>query len=264
MIRGVGDIADIEAALAAHWSQFGEAHEERGLLWFETAIRHLPYNGVIRAHLGDDADERIAVVTDRMRARAAECLWFVHPTATPADLPARLSAHGLRPVEAITCMSLDLAGWEPPPLPAGVAYEEVGDDDALGEYTELTLRYWRIPPDEQPLVADLQRRLGPGRAPGHRYLARIDGEPVAKGYLSVAGPPGVAALYGMNVVPAARGGGIAAGLTTTLLARARELGCRRVVLHSTPMAVGLYRRAGFGERCPLTVFATAPFKPGSR
>ena len=50
--------------------------------------------------------------------------------------------------------------------------------------------------------------------------------------------------------------GVAQGLTATALRRAQELGCHRVVLHSSEMAVGLYRRAGFVERCSLTVYAT--------
>jgi ribosomal protein S18 acetylase RimI-like enzyme len=62
----------------------------------------------------------------------------------------------------------------------------------------------------------------------------------------------------MMTVPEARGRGIAGGLTTALISRAGELGCRRVVLHSSDMAVGVYRRTGFVERCRFTVFATAP------
>ena len=49
-------IADIEEAFAAHWSLFGrwpkgELHDERGVLWFETPIAHLPYNGVLRTRM---------------------------------------------------------------------------------------------------------------------------------------------------------------------------------------------------------------------
>jgi ribosomal protein S18 acetylase RimI-like enzyme len=61
----------------------------------------------------------------------------------------------------------------------------------------------------------------------------------------------------MSVLPEARGRGVAGGLTTTILQRAKELGCRRVVLHSSEMAVGVYDRAGFQEQCTLKVFATA-------
>jgi ribosomal protein S18 acetylase RimI-like enzyme len=61
----------------------------------------------------------------------------------------------------------------------------------------------------------------------------------------------------MSVRPEARDRGIAKGLTTAVLQRAQERGCHRVVHHSSAMAVEVYRRAGFVERCSLTVYATA-------
>jgi GNAT superfamily N-acetyltransferase len=72
----------------------------------------------------------------------------------------------------------------------------------------------------------------------------------------------VAAIYGMSVRPELRGHGIAGDLTETLLEHAKALGCRRVVLHSSEMAVGVSRRAGFVECCPLLFFATAPIWSG--
>jgi len=259
-------IADIEAALIAHWAQFSrwpksELHDEHGLLRLETPIKHLPYNGVIRTRLGETADADIAAAIERFRARDTPCFWFVHPSATPADLGDRLLAHGLTHAASITCMSLELADWDPPPLPPNVRFAEVLDDWALQTYSDLTMRYWQIRVDQQPLVAELQRYLAPGKVPGHRYLALSDGAVIGKGYVSLAGPPGVAAIYGMSVLPQARGRGVAGALTTTLLQRARESGCHRAVLHSTDMAVGVYRRAGFVERCPLALLASSASWP---
>jgi GNAT superfamily N-acetyltransferase len=263
-------LRDIEASLQAHWSLFGRwsrggLHDEDGLLWFETPIPHLPYNGVIRTGLGEaeTADRSIAGAIDRFRSRGVEFLWFTHPSATPSDLGERLAAHGLQPAEQVTCMSLDLAGWEaPPPVSDGVTFHEVRDDMGVRIYSDLTARYWDIPPRERPLLAELHRGWARNEAaadgPGVRYLALLDGRPVGKGYLSLVGRPGVAAIFGMSVVPEARRRGVAAGLVTTLLRRARESGFSRVVLHSSEAAVGVYRRAGFAESCRLTIFATSP------
>ena len=259
-------IADIEAALVAHWSQFGRwpkstLVDRDGLLRLETPIKHLPYNGVIRTRLGDTADVDIATVIERFRARDTPWLWFVHPSATPGNLEQRLLARGLRPAASITCMSLELGEWEPPPLPRHLRFEEVLDDRALQTYSDLTMHYWQIRSDRKPLVAELQRHLGPGRVPGHRYLAFSDTTVVGKGYLSLAGPPGVAAIYGMSVLPQARGRGIAGALTTALLQRAKHVGCHRAVLHSTDMAVATYRRVGFVERCRLALLAGTASQP---
>jgi GNAT superfamily N-acetyltransferase len=264
MIGGVNVVADIEEALFAQWSHFGdwpgaELHDQHGLLWFETPISHLPYNGVIRSRLrdGTSADAAIRAVMERFSARDVQCFWVVHPTATPADLGDRLIAHGLRPVERMSGMSLELGTWNPPPLPQKVAFEEVLDEAGMCAYTDLTMRYWEIPDEEQELVGAFHRYWGPGRAPGHRYVAFVDGEAIGKAYLSLAGPAGVASIYGMSVRPEARGRGVAGGMTTTILQRARALGCTRAVLHSTDMAIGLYSRSGFVHRCDLAVYATA-------
>ena len=261
--RGVDVIAEIEDALFAQWSHFGQwprgdLHDEDGVLWFETPIRHLPYNGVIRTRLVErSAGLTVSKVVERFRARGVQHFWVVHPSATPADLGDRLAATGLAPVERMNCMSLELVDWEPAPASLDVAIEEVLSDDALQTYSALTARYWEIHDDERDLVAEFHRHWGPTRAPGHRYLAIADGQTVGKAYLSLAGPPGVASIYGMFVAAEARGRGVAGGLTTTMLRRAKEEGFHRAVLHATDMAVGVYRRAGFVDRCTITVFATA-------
>jgi GNAT superfamily N-acetyltransferase len=256
-------IADIEDALFAQWSHFGrwprgELHDDDGVLWFENPIRHLPYNGVIRTRLAEGSTAvTISRVTERFRTRGVQYFWAVHPSATPTDLGDRLAAHGLAPVERMNCMSLELADWAPAAVSRDVAFEEVLSDAALQVYSELTARYWEIPDAERDLVAEFHRHWGPGRAPGHRYLAVVDEQTIGKAYLSLAGPPGVASIYGMFVAPDARGRGVAGGLTTTMLRRAKEQGFHRAVLHATDMAVGVYRRAGFVDRCTITVFATA-------
>jgi ribosomal protein S18 acetylase RimI-like enzyme len=263
MMTVVDVVTEIEDAFIAHWSIFGRwkhgaLHEENGVLWFETPIKHLPYNAVIRTRIDGDSDSVVAAVVDRFRARGVPFFWLVHPSARPRDLSERLAAQGLESVENATGMSLELADWNRADLPPGVEYREVLEDADLDEFHKLTTIYWEIPEDEAPLVAEFQREWGPGRALGHRYLALIDGVPVGKGYLSLAGPPGVAAIYAMTTLPEARGRGIASGMTAVLISRANELGSRRVVLHSSDMAVGVYRRFGFVERCRFTVFATAP------
>ena len=256
-------VADVEDAFVGHWSVFGRwekgsLHEEQGVLWFETPIGHLPYNGVLRTRIERDAEAAVPALVDRFRSRGVDFLWVVHPSATPENLGDVLAIHGLRPAEEVTGMALELAGWSAPAPRSGVDYREVLDEADLEAYQALNVRYWELSEADAALAAEFQREWGPGRAPGHRYVAFVDGAPVGKGYLSLAAPPGVAAIYGMYVAPEARGQGIAGGLTSTLIRRGQELGCRRVVLHATEMAVGVYARAGFVEHCRLTVFATAP------
>jgi GNAT superfamily N-acetyltransferase len=262
-------LEDTERAFVAIWSRFcgawsrGELHERGGLVWFRTPIRHLPYNGVIRTRMDALDEPLVDDVLMGYRERGTQCFWALHTLSTPASLAEALQARGLARVESMTCMALDLAGWSAPAPPGGVVVDEVDDMTGLHAYTELTLRYWEIPPEDAVLVAQLHGDYGPRPDFGVRYLARVDGEVVGKGFLCFdAGAPGVGAIYGMSVRPEARGRGVAGALTTAMLARAREEGHRRMVLHSSTMAVGVYARAGFAPCGKLDVYATAPLWSG--
>lgn len=258
-------LQDCEQALVGHWTQLGRLpgctlHDDDGLVFFETPVRHIPFNAVVRTKLagGTAADRAIESVLARMRERDANVWWMVHPSATPTDLGGRLAAAGLSLVEEMSFMALDLEQRDPTPLPPGVEIAVADDEAARRTYLDLTLSYWEIPPAEADVVADLHLAVDPERRCGVRHLAFVDGQPVGKGYLSLTGPPGVAGIYGMSVRPQARGRGVAAALTASMIGRALELGCHRVVLHATEMAVGLYRRAGFEHVADAAVYATAP------
>jgi ribosomal protein S18 acetylase RimI-like enzyme len=232
--------------------------EEDGTLRFETPISKLPYNGVIRTLIEARPTDVVARIADSHSRRGAQLFWVVHPSARPATLPDALTAAGLEPVEVAAGMSLDLDSWRPRATEpaADVELAEVVDEAGLSAYEDVVMSYWELDERDREHVTRLNRHWAGARAKGRRWVAFRDGAPVGKAYLSLAGPPGVAAIYGMSVRREARGLGIAGRLTDTLLAQAKELGSRRVVLHSTEMAIGVYRRAGFVERCELTFFAT--------
>jgi GNAT superfamily N-acetyltransferase len=185
---------------------------------------------------------------------------MLHPSSHP-ELGQVLARHGVRPVERMTGMSLTLGGRRSAPPPADVEVREVVSDDDVRVYTGLTMSLFGIPADDYEHVAAFHDYWGPGRIAGHRYIAWLGDAPIAKTYLSVAGPPGVASIYGMGVRPAARGRGVAAALTATVLDRAEELGMTRAVLHATDMARGVYHRAGFIDRCELHVCSTGALYP---
>jgi GNAT superfamily N-acetyltransferase len=258
-------IGDIEEALFTQWSHVGRwpgavLHEDHGLLWFETPIAHLPYNGVIRTSAEGDVERLVSAVADTFRTRGVQSFWMLHPSSH-AELPELLVRHGVRPVERMTGMSVELGDRPRAALPSDVEFREVVGDRDMEAYVDLTMELFGIPAGERALVAAFHTYWGPGRIAGHRYIGWLGDAPIAKAYLSVAGPSGVASIYGMGVRPEARGRGVAAGLTATLLDRATTLGMTRAVLHATDMARSVYRRAGFVERCELQVYATVALYP---
>lgn len=256
----------IEDAFVTHWSNFGRwsqgsLTDRDGILWFETPIPFLPYNMVIRTQIPDaiDADEAISRVAGRFRDRGVPYLWVQRPSDSPADLGSRLARHGLDLVETATGMDLDLDEWE---------LESIGDDSdihvvdydpqRLLDYVELIRTYWSVPESEQHMLVRLNQDLAGDAAPGFRLVAYVDGEPAGKLFANLAELPDRVAIYGVAVRPEARGRGIATRLMNRAISSARDRGARRCVLHSSTMALSMYRRMGFVERCQLQAYATGP------
>lgn len=259
-------IAAIEEAFVAHWSVFGRwkhglLREENGVLWFETPIAHLPYNMVMRTRIpeGADADEVIEHVAAGFRARDVPYLWVERPSDRPVDLGHRLARQGLDRVETVTGMDLELTGWKPASRRSDVEVAPVDHDPGgLRDYVELIRTYWSVPESEQDLLQIFNEEWSGDRAPGTRFIARLGGTPIGKLFMNTAELPDRVSIYGVAVKPEGRGLGVATALMSQALARASELGAERCVLHSSDMAVSLYHRMGFVERCTFSVYATGP------
>jgi ribosomal protein S18 acetylase RimI-like enzyme len=259
-------IKAIEDAFVAHWSVFGRwscgtLHDSDGVLWFETPIAHLPYNMVMRTSIPSDADDHMVVarVAKSFRDRGVPFLWVLRPSDRPEDLSRTLARAGLDRVETIAGMDLELAEWvrEDPNPDVEIALAD-HDPDALREYVELIRTYWSVSDEHRALLEMFNREYSGDRAPGRRLVARVDGESIGKLFLNTSEAPLRVGVYGVSVKPEGRGRGIATALMTRALDIAAELETQRCVLHSSEMAVTLYRRMGFAERCTFSVYATAP------
>lgn len=257
------EIEAIEKAFVAQWTNFGYApggifHESEDLIWSEAPVPQLPYNAILQTRLGHDAEERIEQIVKHFRQREVQFLWLVHPSATPANLAEQLVAKGLSLAEQATGMSLDLTSWKPESLPlqGPISYREVTDEQGLQAFEELMVAYWELPVESHAFVLGVSRWVYESRNRGARWVAYKDGKPVGKVYLSYLGLQDTAAIFGVYVLPSARGHGIASTLTRLAINRAAEIGRRRVVLHSSKMAVNIYHQLGFVDRCILPLYAT--------
>jgi len=260
-------VAVIEAAFERHWRHFGgypgaSLRDEDGVLWFESPIRHLPYNWVIRTHIPGDRDPDAVIdrVAASFRARDVPFMWVQRPSDRPVNLDHRLSVQGLDLVETAAGMDLDLDDWQPEPNKSDAALVHVDGPDAdaqgLHDYEELIRTYWSVPEDERHMIQTLNRHWTGERSPGVRLVAYMDGQPVGKCFANFEDLPAWVAIYGVAVRPEARGHGVATALMNEAIARGKAGGARRAVLHSSSMALSMYTRMGFVERCKLPVYAT--------
>lgn len=254
-------LASVEANLWSMWSQFGRGpgctlHDTPDALWFETPIPVPPYNTVVRFHGGHDADRTIDAIFGRFAARGVPFLWVVHPSATPADLTGRLRARGFEDVESLAGMAADLRQIPGlPSVPAGVEIHSVTPQHDVAPFTELVAERWEVPSAAHASLLGIGHSFdfGVAGSPNRAWVAVQGGTALAKAVTHDSG--GVVGLYGMATTPRARGMGLGRLLALTALADARSRGMALAVLHSTPMAVSLYRSIGFRDVAPLHVYA---------
>ena len=248
------------------WQRFGQGpecalHDVGGALWFDTPLKPLPYNGVLRFRPTKEAESLIDQIFDHYRDRNVPFMWVVHPSSSPADLSDLLEACGMTKVDTLPGMTMNLAELPPRELaPTGFEVREVTTNEDLIAAQQLIAWRWDIREESIQVHLDMTYAFRVGQ-PGSRlrcWIACIDGKPVSKVLLNL--DAGVAGIHGVATKPEARGKGIARVLTLEALHAGKEAGFQLAMLHSSQMARNLYEKIGFRQVSEFKVFVSgAPF-----
>jgi ribosomal protein S18 acetylase RimI-like enzyme len=229
-----------------------EAHEDPDAAWSVPAEGSEMRPVVAWSNFAPDTVERrlddLLAVAD---SRRAAFLWWLAPHHGPADLGERLTRRGFAEVDDTAAMAMDLedlpAEDGPPP---GVRIELVDDAGDVEIYVDLLMREMQhshgvLSADARAIRREhLLGRLG-NDPDSRRFIAWLDGHPVATSRLSMAG--GAAGLYTVITLPEARGQGIGRQMTLRAMHAGREAGMRIGTLQATDMGVRIYSRLGFEE-----------------
>ncbi len=232
----------------------GEVHEDAELLWFFTGRPHL--NGILLTHFAQDdkayIDAKIEETLDYFKKRRVDVGWSVGPSTRPGDLADHLGEHGF-------VYGIDTIGM-------AVALHNIHDDvhtsstlsirEALDSKTLLQLRDIEAQgfggsPEIAQIYYDAYVGVGFGKnAAWHHYIGYLDGKAVAITSLLLSA--GVAGIYGVATIPAARRQGIVAMMTLHALHEARTFDYRIAALSPSEMSQGIYERLGFREYCRIS------------
>lgn len=239
--------------LMSHWPK-AEVHDGPDCLWTLTDVPFPFFNSVFRAWLAqDDVDAAIEAAISRCASRNVSMLWLTGPSTTPSDLMAHLRAHGFThdPDEDRLGMAVDLLGLAgEPPMPAGLAIEQVNDIEGLRICNNIVSVALGFPQFASEAVEDWFTSVGIGAdLPLRHFVGRLDGKPVAGASLFLAG--GVASIQGVATVPGARRRGVGTAMVLALLREARAERYQVAVVEAREAVVGLYRRVGFEEYCRM-------------
>jgi GNAT superfamily N-acetyltransferase len=216
------------------------------------------HNCVVRANLTPEtADQAIQAVIERLQAYNVPGSWHLGPAMRPADLGARLLAHGFSYAGPEPGMAIDLDALNQAATPAGVTIARVTDSQALDVWVDTLGQGFGEGPREAGWVGAMYARIGLGDAtPWRHYLGYSGGMLVATASLFLGG--GVAGIYFVFTIDSARRRGIGAAITAAALRDARALGYRIGVLGASDMGYGMYQRLGFRQYCTIDIYEWHP------
>lgn len=242
----------------SYWPQ-AELHDDPDLLWTITDIPFPMFNSGLRARFAsNDVDAALEAVIARYRSRNVPILWWTGPHTTPTNLGARLEAHGFLHTEDAAGMAVDLQALnEDIPEPTGFTIEKVNDIAALRAWVRPFIAGFGVPDSFTEAFVDLYKcAILDAQMPIESYIGWLNGEPVASS--SVYYGAGVAGIYDVATIPESRRQGIGALMTLAPLVKARTMGYRVGILHSSEMGSNVYRRLGFQQYCTIGQYVWSP------
>jgi GNAT superfamily N-acetyltransferase len=185
--------------------------------------------------------------------------WIVGPSTSSSDNLERLMQTFGWKSDLIPGMAVDLAGlhqrqarW------SGITVERVEHAESLQQWMQIAAAVSQFPDFVLDYALNALQTHGFVRHPQvEYYLGRLDGEAVATSALVLGG--GVAGIYIVTTLPAARGKGLGTAVTLVPLLDARIMGYRVGILQSSDMGFNVYQRLGFQQYCSFNFcFFAAP------
>lgn len=224
--------------------------EQVGFRW-HTPLAHPWFNGVLISRpptAGADQVVRDTVAYFRSHGVSA-FTWWLAPSLEPGAWSQHLLPHGFQYDDNTPGMAINLAAL--PSLGQQSTIQVVEDRETLDTWARILVRGFEMPEEMAGVFLAIMESVGKG-VPIRHYLGLVDGEPVATSSLFLGS--GVAGIYNVATLPAARGKGVGSAMTLIPLHEARDLGYNAGILQSSRMGYGLYRRLGFQKLCQMDHF----------
>ncbi|MDX2006503.1 MAG: GNAT family N-acetyltransferase [Meiothermus sp.] len=211
------------------------------------------HNRVFNARLEGNFDPQVLELIQRFDLWRVPLIWDVSPSSRPADLGQHLERFGFVRRAELLGMGLELSGLRPAPLPQGVSLEPVTEAN-FDMWSKVIALANGLP---RTRMAMFQKIYEPTlRMPRWRhFLALAEGTPAATCSLLAPAPEAsdpALGVYWVATAPKFQRQGLASGVVSRLLEACCSLSW--AVLHSTPEGLEIYRRLGFADDLPYTVY----------
>jgi ribosomal protein S18 acetylase RimI-like enzyme len=228
------------------WSgRHGELEESDGLLLRASATNFpVAFNGVARLDPSVPADETLRRADAWFAARGRGYSVLVcDREGRDDDLRAAVDAAGYlktsEPPEMVLRQPLD-----PVAAPAGIELRWVDDQAGLAQFLAVCSEAYGAIGMPPGVVEEAIVDLDAVTKPWIHSVVAIDGEqPLAAAQVLLS--HGVAGIYWVGTVPAARGRGLGEAVTRAVADRGFRLGAAAVTLQASAQGEPIYRRLGF-------------------
>lgn len=249
----------LESNMATYWMAYGRAPDaelaaDDELIWMLTGVPEALFNGVFCARLRPEhVSDKLSDLHAAQARLQVPLLWWVGPTVQPVELGHLMAARGWAQVGTTPGMAVMLAELEDLALPEGVTVRRVDAPDELRLWGQIAGAGTGFSPQIAAVVGEMETYASgyPSRAERRNYIAYLRDEPVATSVLVLS--HGVAGLYAVATLPAARRRGIGAAVSCLPLLEARAEGYYVGTLQASEMGRPVYRRLGFEDVCQFNM-----------
>lgn len=265
MVVNFDDFSDMVCAeknvenIMEHWSFYGRSkrviieHTDE-LYKFDIGITvddsPMAPQGVWWANLKPEVvDDRIDEIVEFFTSDRKPFWWYVCPSSKPDNLGEYLKAHNFNEMNSTPIMAARLRELiDDRDKPTQLTIEEVRDEESMRTLWDVWYTGYPMPEQIGKIFADICVEIGysPDNTMKY-YIGSLNGKPVATSW-TVHGE-NVVGLYGVIVLPEARGKGIGTEMSLHPLRIARDSGYKIAVLDATQQGYGIYKRIGFKEVC---------------
>jgi GNAT superfamily N-acetyltransferase len=261
--------ADLARAVISNWEALGTAlavgfhgavEDTPAVFRFRSGLHSGFLNEVMRVDADPNAVPELAAEMRRWFPAGLPWRWVVGPGSSPEGLADLIEAEGFeRRWPLMPTMTVDLDSFEVDRWASREAIvEEITDPAGMEDW--LAVRRANLHLDEQTIAAwrraHTELGLGPG-SPIRQFVGRIEGRPLAACTVFLDEPGGTAGIYHVDVVPEARGRGLAKSVTAAALGAARDLRYPLGVLSASTLGTPVYLRLGFRIVGGIAVFVGA-------
>jgi hypothetical protein len=245
----------VEASVSLGRTEEGVVFRGADVTWVYTGYPAL--SRVLRARFThDEAEDRIAEISECFRQWDAPVLWVVGPSSWPPNLPELLSGSGFGSSEFWTGMAVDLNAV-PKTLPTAAIgrIEAVAEKEAMQTWATVTNESWAGEGDDTAVEIFAPENAG-GDPRCRYYLAYQNDKPVARAMSYTRGE--IVGLYWIAAAKECRDVGFEAAIAQRALADAQNSGARIGVMPSHDGIGTLAATLKFTPYCQFKVYSWPP------